>query len=118
MSLCQENLVRQFKSLISKNDLSSLILENTRFRIFDPLTTLHLWIYQITVVSSSRSAFVFFNSKRIANGERPVNICSSAFSRAEKRQRNKIGGTSGDGLNKGLERCRELLVQWLKSSAF
>lgn len=85
MSLCQENLVRQFKSLISKNDLSSLILENTRFRIFDPSTTLHLWIYQVASVSSSRSALVFFNSKRIANGERPVKICSSAFSRAKKK---------------------------------
>jgi len=85
MNSSKDELGRQLKKIISSKEMSGLINSDTRFRVFDPLTTLHCYIYQIVKSCSCRSTLVYLNSKRKLNNQKPINVCSSAFSRAKRK---------------------------------
>lgn len=72
-----------FKKLISKSLLSQLITSKTRFRIFDPVTTLHLFLYQILRGVSNKGALSYFNVLRLSRGEKTVSMNTAAYTKAK-----------------------------------
>jgi len=70
---------------IPQNLLEELMSSSKRQRIYDPLTTLRLFLIQVFQGQSTKSALSFFNSQRIENGQRMVSMNNSNYCRARKK---------------------------------
>lgn len=70
------------KKLIPMAFLTALLAESTRFRVFDPATTLYCFIYQVLSRSSCKNVLIHFNSLRHKEKEKLVSMNTSAFTQA------------------------------------
>ncbi|MBC8549325.1 MAG: IS4 family transposase [Candidatus Brocadiales bacterium] len=82
-SLVSQHL--NIKSFISMQHLSSLIKENTRFRVFDPTTTLYCFIFQILSRCSCKGVIANLNVQRKLSKQKLVSMNTSAYTQAKKR---------------------------------
>ncbi len=58
---------------------------SSRKRIYDPLTTLHLFLIQVIQSTSTKSALSYFNTKRIENNQSIVSMNNNSYCRAKGR---------------------------------
>lgn len=72
-------------SAIPASLLESLVHDGARFRIFDPVTTLHLFLMQALKGLSTRETIAEFNVKRTLSGEKSVSLNTGAFIRAREK---------------------------------
>lgn len=73
------------KNLIPKDLLTKLETEKTRFRVFDPTTTLYLFLQQILRGISCKGVLAGFNLERTSKGIKPISMSTAAFTRAKMR---------------------------------
>lgn len=73
------------KNFISKKNLEYLATDCERFRIFDPVSTLYCFLYQVLTQCSSKSALANFNVQRSKLGMKLTSMNTSAFTKAKKR---------------------------------
>ena len=74
-----------FKNIFTKDNLETLFKDNSRSRIFDPLTTLYCFLYQVLNQCSSKSAIIHLNMKRLRDKEKTISLNTSAFTKAKQR---------------------------------
>lgn len=110
MKINERTITSQFKNIISQKNLENLASDAKRFRVFDPLTTLQYFLFQVLNSASCQTALTHFNAKRIKQRNRPVSLCSSAFTRAKAKLSEKmlfkIAVDSGEFVSKSAKKWK------------
>lgn len=74
-----------FKNFISKKQCFELMKSCSRVRSFDPVSTLHCFLFQCLEGSSCKLALASFNASRVRIGLRTVAMNTSSYCRARKK---------------------------------
>lgn len=98
------------KNFIPHKLLDTLVKSCQRFRVFDPVSTLHCFIMQVHNNGSCKEALAAFNAARLKNGLSPVSMNSAAYCKARKKLNNNclqdIALTTGKSIEEEAKQWR------------